>query len=190
MIKNMSALFILMFSAQLLGSEFEASICKLTNGDFGVIPINEHLCLSPLFDDLVTQNDFTNLTPQDGLTFTGTRLSTYDIRIESISTVRLKKLIGKWKDFSGRYYNFVDHLTVAVYDPHITGPNKGEILNYELYPNTPKRWGISFNNRSISRVGSLRQYTDLANRLRFEICLYSGPTSRDSSCTTLGKIKN
>ena len=174
-----------------LAAEFDATVCYLTSGGYGLRPSGEVDCLRPIFDDSVTQSDFSNLKPADSMTFTGWKIGSAGIEVESISSVSLYKLIGNWKDTKNRYYNFTDYSNVVVYDPASPNPSKTESFNYELYPNSTLRWGLSMTSSKSNRVGLLRQFTDSAGLLHFEICLYENNLPvRKRVCSTLTRLPN
>lgn len=174
-----------------LSADFDAGICHLSSGGYGVRPTGESSCYRPVFSDAVTKDDFLNLQVGDGIEFSGELSTATSIDIDSIASVSLYRLLGGWKDSKNRYYNFSDYSTLVVYDPASPNVAKAETFSYELYPNSALRWGISMASVKSNRVGLLRQFSDRYGELHFEICLYQDNTpARKRVCSTLTRPTN
>jgi hypothetical protein len=171
--------------------DLEGVVCYLANGGYGVRLTSEKSCSYVQFEDMVTKDDFVNLQPGDGLTFTGSKYDDDAVDIESISTIGLYRLLGTWKDTKGRYFKFADYSNVALYDPSSPDQVKTESFNYELYPNSYLRWGVSFTGTKSNRVGLLRQFIDNNSDTHFEICLYTDNLPNQKRvCSTLSRLSN
>ncbi len=185
--KKAALLLSFAFCMSAVADDFEAKVCHLHAGGYGVRINGESVCLGVIFNNSAAKDDFANLRPDDGLSFSGKKYENYWIQFESISSVSLQRLLGKWKDTKNIYYNFTDQSNVVVFDPASV---KSESFYYELYPNSAMRWGMSMINSKSNRVGLLRQVLGTRN-VHFEICLYQENIPAPSRlCSTLTSITN
>lgn len=179
----------ILYTSLAMANDLSGRLCYLTLNSYGIRLDKESTCYRPLFEDTTTEGDYSNLQPGDALFFTGKKISVSAVKVESISGLGLFRLIGNWRDNKGRYYNFADFYSLAIYDP--SAIVKTESYNYELYPNTSQRWGLSITNKKTNNIGLLRQFNDTTGELHFEICLYENNLPvRKRVCSTLTRLKN
>lgn len=191
--KNALALtLILLCHSHAQADDFDADVCYLTGGGYGVRIVGSTICYRPVFSDSVADEDFQNLFPGDNVAFSGSLTTDQTfITIDSIAAVSLNRLLGEWIDAKNRYYNFVDYSNLVVYDRVGTNIITAETYNYELYPNSSFRWGIALTSQHSNNVGLLREFIDGSGVLHFEICIYQNNTpARKRVCSTLTRLTN
>lgn len=163
------SLIIQISSQAFAGIELDGFVCKTKDKRPGIrISKTTAPCDPAQFVDSIAQDDYRSLHLSDWVSFTGAVYGVpIKVEVESISTVGLNRILGKWTDGFGSTYSFYTYDLMTILGP---GPvKKYRTLGYELFPNFRNAWLVSITEGNQVISGSLQYYFE-NKQPRIEFC--------------------
>lgn len=164
--------------------EMEGFVCTTKNGLIGIRQLRSNApCDMAVFPDPIAREDIRSLEAGDWVSFFGASFGApVRVEIESVQTVGLNRLLGRWEDEWGNYFRFYSYNSFSL-TKNSGGKKKTRSFEYELYPNTRDSWRILLVEGERVASGRLNYMTDESGYW-FEFCWDQTKTT-PSYCSTL-----